>query len=178
MHWQINLSLIQIIGWHLFGIEPLSEPMLIYMWLNPGKHISVTLKKIHLDMLSAKWWPFCLNLKMMGNWKVHVEKSEWKWIHLSTASQLFVAYYMKNTRFLSSAELTHWSLNYLSQWYASNTMLYGVSRPQWLQHDGCVKPLSRCYETIMPDKWLVVFRQQQNWDKCRIILQQYACSSA
>ena len=55
------------------GARPLFEPMLGYWQLNLGinfneiliKICTFSFKKMHLKMLSGKWWPFCLCLSVL-----------------------------------------------------------------------------------------------------------------
>ena len=63
-----GLALVQIMACHLFGTKPLSKPMLGYCQLDPlGTNFSEVLikaqnfsfMKMHLNVSSAKWWPFC-----------------------------------------------------------------------------------------------------------------------
>ena len=58
----------------LFGARPLSEPMLEYCQLDPWEHKSViffievhiySIKKMHLEMVSAKWRSFCLGINVL-----------------------------------------------------------------------------------------------------------------
>ena len=58
-------SLIQIMACRLTGAKPLSEPMPEYCLLDPWEQTSVKFKKMHLDLLSAKWQPFCLGLNVL-----------------------------------------------------------------------------------------------------------------
>ena len=61
-------------AWWLPGTKPQSEPMLTYCQLDPWKQTSVKIiikihifsfKKMYLKVLSVKWWPFCLSLKVL-----------------------------------------------------------------------------------------------------------------
>ena len=61
----IRLTLVQIMACCLFGTKPLSKPMLghcQFQW-NLIKILNFLFTKMHLKILSAKWWPFCL-----GRW--------------------------------------------------------------------------------------------------------------
>ena len=57
----------------LFGTKPLSEPMLKYCLLEPTSKEQISmkfylkLKKMHVKMLSAEWWPFCFGLSVISN---------------------------------------------------------------------------------------------------------------
>ena len=72
---EINYAIIiPILAGRLFGIKPLSEPMPPYCQLNHQGQISVTFqstkryfieKKMNLNMLSAQWRPFCLDLNLL-----------------------------------------------------------------------------------------------------------------
>ena len=59
----------------LFGPKPLSEPMLVYSWLDSWKQndfskwaanqytcTTISCKKMHSKVMSAKWQPFCRGL--------------------------------------------------------------------------------------------------------------------
>ena len=69
MHQRIGSALVQIMAYHLFGAQPLSEPMLEWILLirpletnfseNRSKIQTFSFTKTHLKMSSAKWWPFC-----------------------------------------------------------------------------------------------------------------------
>ena len=77
-HMCISPSLDKIMACCLFGIKPLSEPMLTYFQLNHNDGISMKiylkLKKFHSikciwKLSSSKWQPFCLTLNMLtGEW--------------------------------------------------------------------------------------------------------------
>ena len=54
-------ALVQVMACCLFGAKPLSEPMPTYrnklQW-NSNKKLNFSFTKMHLKMLSGKWWPF------------------------------------------------------------------------------------------------------------------------
>ena len=69
MRRQTLTSLVLIMACRLLGTKPLSEPMLVYCYLEPSNtHFSeigieiltFPFKKIQLKMSSANWRPFCL----------------------------------------------------------------------------------------------------------------------
>ena len=68
MHRQPRPSLFQIMASRLFSAKPLSEPMLVYCWMDTlGTNFSeiwieiltFSFKKMPLKISSAKWRPFC-----------------------------------------------------------------------------------------------------------------------
>ena len=70
MHNQPRPSFIQIMACCLFDPKALSEAMLYYCQFKKFSQIVFKIqlfsfKKMHLKMSSAKWWPFCLSLKVL-----------------------------------------------------------------------------------------------------------------
>ena len=64
--------LVQMMAYHLVGAKPLSESMLIVNWTLGMNFSEITLefltfsfKKMHLEMPSGKWHPFCLGLTVL-----------------------------------------------------------------------------------------------------------------
>ena len=71
--------------------EPLSEPVLEYCWLDPWEQISVkyfriktlSLKKMHFRIASAKWRQFWFGLNVLTHWGL-VRPYPWYHTSLST----------------------------------------------------------------------------------------------
>ena len=63
--------LIQIMACRLLGAKPFSEPMLLYCQLDTRKQIirfqipTKVIRDTHLEMSSAKWRPYCLDLSTL-----------------------------------------------------------------------------------------------------------------
>ena len=63
--------LVQIMDCRLVGTKPLSEPVLVIQTLGTNftdilsKIHALSFKKMHLEMLSAKWQQFCLSLNVL-----------------------------------------------------------------------------------------------------------------
>ena len=73
---QLDRHLVEIMACCLFGTSPWSEPVLNCCHLDPKEHIfygisftyqTCSINKMHLKMLSAKWWSFSVGLNVLDS---------------------------------------------------------------------------------------------------------------
>ena len=80
-----------IMACHIFSAQLLPEPMLTQMdpsirnkfWCNLDRNTTISLKKMHLNMLSAKWQPSCSTLNVLSNIMIFCECDNEIWLYKS-----------------------------------------------------------------------------------------------
>ena len=96
---------------------PLAGPMLSYYQLGPREQTSVKFelklrsKKIHFEMSSAKWQPFCLGLNVLTHWgrvtHIYVSKVGHHWLSWWAAP----SHHLNRCR-----NIVNWTLENKLQW--------------------------------------------------------------